>query len=119
MLLAEVGRERRVFTGGTVEYAFSGQLEATPRRFPGAMAAHHQDRMAPRLPARAVIRANDGFDHVELEFAGRAVVQLIAPDPIVPGYSYLHEMPGTFSGEWRIGKCAGSGSGLALLERVD
>src|SRR5205823_6167063 len=26
MLLAEVGRERRVFTGGTVEYAFSGQL---------------------------------------------------------------------------------------------
>ena len=45
-----------------------------------------------RLPKRLTIHASDGLDGVTLEFTGRSAAQLIMGDPIVRGYSFIHEI---------------------------
>ena len=118
LLTVDVGPARRSFAGAAVELALDGMLEAEPRRLPGAMAALHQDRALPRLPARARVRADDGRDLVELEFHPRACVQIVAAEPASRGYGFLHELAGDFAYACRLGGSLLHGRGLAVFEYV-
>lgn len=119
LFVAYQGKRRRAFTNSSVRVVRSGTLDADPRRLPGAVAALQHDRSSPRLPAAVEVVADDGVDHVEIRFAARACAQLIAADPSRPGYSFIHELVGSFEYESRIDRSAGSGSGLAVVEHVD
>jgi hypothetical protein len=110
---------RRTFSGLSVTLEYSGELEEPLRRVPGALAALHQDRAQPRLPGCLQVRADDGIDELRIEFTPRAAVQLITADPIIRGYGFIHEMPGTFVCSGRIGKTRVGGTGLGILEYVD
>jgi hypothetical protein len=116
--VAHYGRRRR-FSGRSLEVAWSGSLASPLRRLPGAVAALHHDRSSPRLPERLTVTADDGDDRVELEFAARAAVQLIAADPTRRGYGFVHELVGGFRFESRLGRQSAAGDGLAVVEYVD
>ncbi|HEX2045024.1 MAG TPA: hypothetical protein VHF23_05285, partial [Gaiellaceae bacterium] len=90
VLIVHFAGRRRTFRAAAVEIGFSGVLERRPRRLPGALAALHQDRTEPRLPRTLGVRADDGRDRVELEFTARAAAQVIAGDPVKPGYGFIH-----------------------------
>ncbi len=117
-LSVRAGDQRRTFTGTSTVVEYSGQLEVPLRRLPGAMAALHQDRLRPWLPGRILVRANDGFDEVALEFTPHAAAQLIAADPAQRGYGFLHEMPGRFVSSGRIGHTDVKAEGLGIFEHV-
>jgi hypothetical protein len=119
VLIVQLADRRRTFGGQTVRVDYAGQLAPRLRRLPGALAALHQDRATPRLPARIVVRADDGVDRVELEFVADGAAQLIAGDPAVRGYGFLHEMAGRFTATGRVGERDIGGSGLAVVEHVD
>lgn len=119
VLIVQRGSRRRTFGGRTVAIDYAGQLDGRLRRLPGALAALHQDRATPRLPARVTVRADDGRDRVEIVFTARAAAQLIAGDPAVRGYGFLHQIAGSFVASGRIGAHDLGGSGLAVLEHVD
>ena len=93
VLIVQRGSRRRTFGGRTVAIDYAGQLDGRLRRLPGALAALHQDRATPRLPARVTVRANDGRDRVEIVFTARAAAQLIAGDPAVRGYGFCTRWP--------------------------
>jgi hypothetical protein len=114
-----MGELRRTFSGLAVNLAYSGELEEPLRRVPGALAALHQDRSKPRLPHRLEVRASDGFDELRLLFEPYAAAQLITADPIVRGYSFIHEMPGAFECSGHIAGTSVAGRGLGILELVD
>lgn len=118
-LAVDAAEARRTFSGPAVEIVREGLLEARLRRLPGALAALHHDRVSPRLPARIRLRAGDGFDRVEIEFRARAAAQLIAGDPAVPGYGFLHQLAGEFTASGRIGGADVSCAGLGIFEHVD
>ncbi len=118
-LVVDAGDKRRTFTGPAVELSYNGFLETLPRRVPGALAALHQDRAQPRLPKSLQIRADDGMDHVAVEFTGRAAAQLVAADPSRRGYGFIHEIVGEFTCSGRLGKMEVAGAGLGVLEHVD
>jgi hypothetical protein len=118
-LVVLANEKRRNFTGPSVEINYSEELETVVRRLPGAMAALHQDRVRPHLPKRLQLRANDGVDHVALEFVGRAAVQMVAADPGRRGYGFIHEIVGEFSCSGKLGTTELSGTGLGVLEHVD
>jgi hypothetical protein len=118
-LTVDAGGTRRTFRGPAVEVAGDGALDARLRRLPGALAALHQDRRSPRLPARVRVSAGDGFDRVALDFRPRAAAQLIAADPVVPGYGFLHEMVGEFTATGHVGGTELGCAGLAVFEYVD
>ena len=109
----------RRFSGASVllirEARFGGQLT----RLPGAMAALHAGRMAPHLPGVVRIEADDGVDSVKAEFRPIHGLQLIAGDPVVPGYGFIHELAGTFTFESRLDGVSATGSGLGVFEHVD
>lgn len=118
LLVVDAGGERRTFsTAVTVQ--LEGRLTARTRRLPGALAALHQDRISPALPARIVVRAYDGVDSVELVFTARAAAQLIAGDPARRGYGFLHQLVGTFAARCRIAGRTHEATGLAGFEYVD
>jgi hypothetical protein len=119
VLAVQLGRRRRTFGGTSVRLEARGRLDARVRRLPGALAALHQDRATPRLPAGLTVRADDGRDRVEIEFTAAAAAQLIAGDPARPGYGFLHEIAGRFTAAGRIGEREIGGSGLGVLEYVD
>lgn len=119
MLVVQAGQKRRTFSGPSVELAYTGMLEVRLRRVPGALAALHPDRMAPPLPAALRVRADDGRDRVLVEFTARAAAQLIAGDPAVAGYGFLHEIVGEFTARGHVGDTDVSGGGLAVVEHVD
>ncbi len=119
VLVVQSGRRRRTFGGTTVRLVAGGSFDGRLRRLPGALAALHQDRAAPRLPARLGVLADDGRDRVEIEFVAEAAAQLIAGDPAVRGYGFLHEMAGRFTATGRIGDLDVAGAGLGVLEYVD
>jgi len=118
-LSVRAGEQRRTFAGTSTTIAFSGELDAPLRRLPGAMAALHQDRARPSLPARVRVHAHDGFDELTLEFIPRAAAQLIAADPARRGYGFLHEMPGKFVASGRIGRTDIGSEGLGIFEYVE
>jgi hypothetical protein len=110
---------RRRFTGRAVSIEWAGMLDTLPRRLPGALAALHADRAAPRLPALLNARADDGIDMIEITFRARAAAQLILADPVHHGYSFLHELVGTFSCRGRLQGREVEGEGLAVVERAE
>lgn len=112
------GRQR-TFSGPAVERARHGLLETPPRRLPGVLAALHSDVAAPRLERAVLLRADDGHDRVEIRFTARAAAQIIAGDPVEPGYGFVHELVGAFEFDARIGGRDESGAGLAVVEHVD
>lgn len=118
-LTVETAAARRTFSGPAVEIVREGLLEARLRRLPGALAALHHDRVSPRLPARVRLRAGDGFDQIEVDFRARAAAQLIAGDPAVPGYAFLHQIVGGFTASGRIGGADVTCAGLGIFEHVD
>jgi hypothetical protein len=89
------------------------------RRLPGGLAALHQDRAHPSLPARVDIRADDGVDRVDVELRVLAAAQLIAGEPMQPGYGFIHELVGDFSASSVIAGERRSWQGLAVFEYVD
>lgn len=119
VLVVQVEKRRRTFGGSTVRLESGGRFEGRLRRLPGALAALHQDRAMPRLPARLVVVADDGRDRVEIDFVAEGAVQLIAGDPVVRGYGFLHEIAGRFTAAGHIGDRDVGGAGLGVLEYVD
>lgn len=114
-----VGDARRRFTGSAVSIEWSGVLDVLPRRLPGAMAALHADRATPRLPARLDVRADDGIDMIKVTFTAREAAQLILADPVHHGYSFLHELVGSFTCRGRLQGRDVEGEGLAVVERAE
>ena len=113
------GGRRHRFTGRAVSIEWSGALGVPPRRLPGAMAALHADRAAPRLPEVLHAQADDGVDQVEIRFTARAAAQLILADPVYHGYSFLHELVGSFTCNGRLQGRSIEGAGLAVVERAE
>lgn len=109
----------RRFTGPAVRLREEAVLDVAPRRVPGATAVLRSDRARPRLPARTVVVADDGVDHVELCFTARSATQLVLADPVRPGHSFVHESTGAFTLTGRLGGVDLEASGLGVLERVD
>lgn len=118
LLVTGPGTYRR-FTGAAVDVRTEGRLDAPLRRVPGAMAALRSDRAAPRLPARVRVRADDGVDRVEVDFAARGCAQLVLADPVWRGHSFVHESSGTFTFSGRLGGVEQSAVGLGVVEHVD
>jgi hypothetical protein len=119
MLHVEIAGERRVFADPSLRIRLGGRLPAPARRLPGALAALHQDRLAPPLPAWIAVTADDGVDLVEIEITPRAAVQLIAADPARPGYGFIHEMAARFAARCRIAGRRYEFDGLAIFEYMD
>ena len=112
------GRTR--FRASAVDVRLEGRLQDLPiRRLPGALAALHQGRAHPALPGRIRIRADDGLDRADVEFLPRAAAQLIAGDPVQPGYGFVHEMVGRFSATLRLAGRESVVEGLGVFEYVD
>jgi hypothetical protein len=119
-LFVQSGAERRNFSGPSIDLRYGVELSCVSRRVPGAMAALHQDRACPRLPAQLEFSAHDGIDEIHLVFAARDALQLIAADPIAPnGFTFIHEIVGEFSYTGQIGGATISGNGLGIFEYVD
>jgi hypothetical protein len=116
-LVVQAEGKRRTFAGTAVSLTYSGTLPIA-RRIPGALAALHQDHAQLKLPGSLQISADDGIDHAHLEFSGQSAVQLIVADPVIRGYSFIHEIAGAFSCSGRIGGTEIKSSGLGILELV-
>jgi hypothetical protein len=119
MLVVDTAGARRTFSADAVRITYDGRLAGTARRLPGALAALHQDRVAPALPARIVVHASDGVDSIDTVIHSRAAAQLIAADPARRGYGFAHEMVGSFTAACRIGGHEHRADGLAVFEHVD
>jgi hypothetical protein len=119
LLVFQTEGQRRIFTGRSVRISLDGLLEADLRRLPGAMAALHQDRVGHRLPARVEVEADDGVDRVSIHFVSRAAAQVVAADPIVRGYAFIHEIVGEFSVSGTVRGERLMGKGLGVFEYVD
>lgn len=112
-------RDRRLFfTGESIDVEFEGWFAGRLRRVPGALAALHSDRVRPRLPERILLRARDGFDEVEVDFRTTGGAQLIAGDPVAPGYGFLHELMGSYALEGRVDGRSFSSKGTGVFEYV-
>jgi hypothetical protein len=118
-LEVRLGSRRRPFSADAVELTWSGLLAARPRRLPGALAVLHVDRARPKLSSNLTIRADDGHDRVRLEFTARSAAQLIVADSSQRGYSFLHEIVGSFTCSGKIGGKTFEDDGLAVVERVE
>ena len=112
------GRQR-TFSGPAVERTHRGLLEGPPRRLPGALAALHSDLAAPRLQRSLLCGRTMGPTGPRSAFTARAAAQIIAADPVEPGYGFVHEMVGGFEFATRIGGREEAGAGLAVVEHVD
>lgn len=109
---------RRTFSGAAIKLEYDGVLEASMRRVPGAIAALHQDRTRVRLPKSLRVTADDGIDHVVIEFTAHAAAQLAVADPLVRGYAFIHEMAGEFTYRGVVCNKQIDGAGLGVLEHV-
>jgi len=118
-LFVDLEGERRTLSGATIDLQFEGSMSVT-RRLPGAMATLHQDMAQPNLPRIVNLRANDGFDTVDLRFTAREALQLIAADPIAAnGFTFIHEIAGEFNYSAKLGERRLTGSGLGIFEYVN
>jgi len=116
-LVVQVAKKRRTFAGSAVTLDYSGTLEIA-RRIPGALAALHHDHAGIKLPNYLEINADDGMDRANVQFSAHSAVQLILADPQVRGYSFIHEMAGSFNCSGCIGGTEIYDSGLGILEMV-
>jgi len=113
------GSSRKLFRGDCVSVRTEGVLDEPLVRIPGAMASLHSGRSRPQLPRRVLILAEDGRNHLRIAFSVRAAAQIIAGDPMLRGYSFLHELVGEFSCEGRVSGTELAFGGLAVYEHVD
>lgn len=118
-LVYQEGWYRKTFFESSIQVDFHGQLETRLRRIPGPLAALHQDRIHPSLPAMVQISADDGENHVYIEFKSRAAAQVIAGDPIKRGYGFIQEIAGMFSAYGQVDETEIASSGLAVMEYVN
>ncbi|MGQ0649316.1 MAG: hypothetical protein ACT4P7_17325 [Gemmatimonadaceae bacterium] len=118
LLTVDAGPLRRTFSGGQVEMTTAGRLQERLRRLPGALAALHESRRSTGLPSNMVVRADDGWSRVDLRFTARAAAQLIAAEPTSRGYSFIHELVGTFTARWEAAGTAHRIEGLGVFEYV-
>jgi hypothetical protein len=118
-LTLDDGTQRRTWSDSQVRLQLSLRLERVDRRLPGAMAALHQDRAHAALPRSISIDADDGFDRAMLQMEVESAVQLITADPMVRGYSFIHEMVGDFFYRTNISGRARNGWGLGVFEYVN
>ncbi|MFN0103827.1 MAG: hypothetical protein ACKV2U_17305 [Bryobacteraceae bacterium] len=109
----------RRFPEPLVACHFEGSWQGRLRRLPGAMAALHQDRARPSLPRRVTILGAEPPDELTLTFEAVAAAQLIAGDPAGHGYSFIHQIAGTFQMEGRLGGESIYERGSAIFEYVD
>jgi hypothetical protein len=119
VVVVDVDAARRVFAGASVALTYEGSLATRLRRLPGALAALHQDRATPPLPATIHIRADDGVDRVAVRFQGRAAAQLVAGDPSRSGYGFIHSMIGDYDASGIIAGEPFACSGPAVMEHAD
>lgn len=117
-LVVQIEGRSRTFAGSAVALNYSGTLRTIKRRIPGALAALHQDHAEARLPKCLNITADDGVDRVTLEFIGQSAAQIIVGDPLVRGYSFIHEIAGEFRCSGRIADVKVDGKGLGVMEHV-
>jgi hypothetical protein len=117
-LVVHLDGRRRTFSGPRIEIEERGRLTTRLRRVPGSLAALHSDRADPELPATITLRADDGFDRLQIEFEARAAAQVIAADPVVRGYGFIHELVGEFRCEGRIAGDELASEGLGVVERA-
>ena len=105
---------RRRISAHAISIEYETEDTRPARRFPGALAALHQERMEMALPSVVRIQGDDGLDHMEIAFRAHSSTQLITGDPIVPGYGFIHELPGEFeaTGETRGQRFQHSGLGV-------
>jgi len=118
-LVAYLGDLRRYFVGSRVIVRYEGWFDGPIRRIPGALAALHSDRAEPRLPANVHVVADDGVDHVTLEFQARGATQIVTADPAVRGYGFIHELVGSVRFEASLAGESIDGEGLGVVERAD
>jgi hypothetical protein len=116
VIIADTPAGRRVFGGGSIDVQYEGEIEASVRRLPGALAALHQDRVHPPLPGRVTLRAADGIDALTIEIDVTAAAQLITGDPAVVGYGFIHEITGSFTASGTVAGQTILGSGPAAFE---
>jgi hypothetical protein len=107
---------RRIFGDASVTMRFAGELPPPRLRLPGALAALHQDRRRPPLPARVELRCEDGFDVVEVEIDLESACQLITSEVSGTGYGFIHEIAGTFAMTARLRGERLEAAGLAVFE---
>ncbi len=90
------GWHNQSYGGSSVQVRLGAWRRGCRRRVPGAMAALHAERSSPLLPARVDIRVDDGFDQLTARMDVTDALQVIVADPHVAGYSYIHELFGSF-----------------------
>lgn len=118
IVLVDSDKGRRLFQDASVTVRFSGELAPPLLRLPGALAALHQDRRRPPLPALVHIRCEDGFDAVELEIRLQSACQMITSEVSGSGYGFIHEIAGTFVMTARLRGERVDAAGLSVFEYV-
>jgi hypothetical protein len=118
LLTLDAGNRRRAFNGPQVHVEYAGTFQGPLRRVPGALAALHADRARPHLPAHLHVTASDGSATVDLTFAPRAAAQLIAAEPLSRGYSFIHELVGSWSATCQLAGQRRTVQGLGVFEWV-
>lgn len=111
--------KRRSFMGPSVRFTWEGAFREPLRRLPGSLAALHADRAEPRLPSSVRLEAMDGQSNLWLDFSVRAAAQLIAAEPTRPGTSFVHELIGSFRGEYFGDGSTRPIAGVGVVEYVD
>src|SRR5262249_61856533 len=80
LLTVRAAGTRRTFVGSAVGVV-PGMLHVSRvRRLPGGLAALHQDRLAPALPASMRITASDGIDDVGIGSIPEGAPELVAAE---------------------------------------
>ena len=113
--------KRRAFLGPMVTVMRAGRAAPTDRRLPGAVAALHADRVAPRLAKHVRVIADDGIDRVVVDFHARSSAQTIAADPMRRGRGagFINTSVGEFSASLSVDGNTTTADGLGVLEYVD
>ena len=110
---------RKVYSEFEVSVRSEGILDKRLRRVPGPLAALFQDKICPLLPSSILIHGERFQSSLTIRFRARAAAQIIASDPIKPGYSFIHEIVGEFSAWGQIDGVNFKTSGLAVVEYVN
>jgi hypothetical protein len=118
-VLVDHGGVRRRFTSARAALGWSGPALIPTRRVPGALASLHEDRRRPDVPANLRVAARSGGDAVDVVFTGRAMAQLILADPVVVGYSFLHEISGRFEVSGRLNGRGFGFDGIGIVEWLE
>lgn len=120
LVVAHTPAGRVRFRHGMVTVTRSGTYRGPLPRLPGAVAALHTGRRAPRLPEQIAVLADDRAGHwLDLRFTVEAAAQIVAAEPTRPGATFLHEMVGPFTARGVLVGEPFEQAGLGVVEHVD